>query len=266
MTRTTLALLLATAMWGCGAQSVDKEDVSEVRQSAGLIGAAGRALQLLGILPSYECGESRRNFLGKLTSGHQFSEGCVATATASEGDVADVLSIQFGEGCHLGEKDLRGTLRGFTSGGDDRFSLSVDLAEVTLGGDDIPAMAGYEKCGDEDRYSAFVEAQLSNDVERFFELDVEVAKRDGIFLIGKDTLVLDGTGFVTHPAGRDAVSFSELTYELGQLMPWDGSLEVSTSDGRNVRAEFDSEGMPYRTGQLSVQVDEGKVVRVPVVR
>lgn len=266
MTRSTLIALLAVTLCGCGTHAVQDEDVKEVKQSASLVGSAAHALQILGILPSYECGEPRRNFLGRLTSGHHFNEGCVATATSAQGEMADMLTLQFEEGCAIGEKDLRGTARGYLSGGDDRIALSLDMNDVTVGGDKLPASVGFEKCGDEDRYSAFVQARISRETERWFELEATVAKRDGIFLIGKDTLVLEGHGKVTHPAGTDQVSFDELTYELGQLMPWDGSLEVETSDGRSVRAEFDSDGMPYRTGHLSVQVDEGKVVRVPVVR
>lgn len=267
MTRWALTMFLAVTVWGCGMNaSVEKRDVEQVKESAGLIGAAGHALRVLGILPSYECGESRRHFAGRLTSGHELSEGCVTAATVQEGELGDALTIDFAEGCHVGDKQVRGTARGLMSGGEDRFTLSLDLQGVTVDGDALPASAGYEVCGDEDRYSAFVQAQLSQEPLRTFELQAQLARRDGIFLIGQDTLVLDGEGHVSHPAGQDLVAFDHLTYEMKQLMPWDGSLEVSTSDGRKVRAEFDSENMPYRTGHLSVQVDEGKTVRVPVIR
>lgn len=263
MTIRPLCCIALFALTACG-NTQDEEAVGEVKETASVGTIAVSALQFIGILPSYECGESRRNFVARLTEGLNQKLGCTTVASVNEGDLADSFELQFGEGCHLGEKELRGVLRGTVAGGEDRTSVAVDLKDLLVGSEAIPASAAYETCGDEDRYSAFVEAKLSP--ERTARLDLTVANREGIFLIGQNTLVLQGSGQISHPAGVDEVRFEHLTYEIGQLMPWDGSLTVDTSDGRHVQAAFDSKDCPYRTGHLTVAVDDHKPVKIPVVR
>lgn len=261
-----VAVLVSLTLTACADAKSDKEAVDEVKETASVGSYAVSALQFVGILPSFECGESRRHFVARLTEGLNQQLGCTTVASVSEGDVADQFRLQFGDGCHLGDKELRGELVGLVAGGDDRSTLSLDLNGVHVGNDSIPASAGYETCGDENRYSVFVEATLSEEPRRTAHLDLKVAKRDGIFLIGQDTFIVDGAGTVDHPAGSDRVTFDHLTYEMKQLMPWDGSLRVDTSGGELVKATFDSKDAPYRTGHLTVQVNDRKPVRVPVVR
>ena len=81
-------LIVLPVLLACGAPVSTKpsqaqiEDAQErVQQSMASAEQARIALELLGILPTYTCGESRALFVGKRVSNVQLGLGCVTVRT-----------------------------------------------------------------------------------------------------------------------------------------------------------------------------------------
>lgn len=261
----TLVALLSLA---CGRPPTQEEvEDAKARTKAALDAAqqVRRALELLGILPTYDCGEPRRSFVGKAVDQVKAELGCV-TATAAELDAStDAVTLAYAaEGCTVRDYSLTGSSLFRYNGGEDRFDLEADFTETKLDGEPLRARAGYGKCSDEQRYWGAAQGPLPEHEQVTFRVDGRVAAREGLPVIGGTTLLLDGEGEVTHPDGADRVTFTGLEYELKEYLPKEGELYVETSSGRRVRARFKS--TLWRLGEAEVTVDDRDPVKVPIVR
>lgn len=256
----SLALLVLSA---CGVEdpAAVSEDVEDGKRAVTAIDHAKAALQWIGILPSYECGEEQRHFAGKLLEAANAEAGCVAVADETA-DSSDRVQVSFGEGCAIGKKSLSGNLGIVTSGGDDRKRVELDLTQLRIDGEAIPVSVTYGTCGDEDRYSATVSGTLSDSPRRTFRMDLTVANQEGIVLIGDNTLVLRGGGEVEHPDGTDRVSFDGLSYEIGDVLPKDGAVNVQTSRGKHVKVRFEVKF--WHLGMAEICVNDDQPITVPI--
>ena len=119
------------------------------------------ALELLGILPTYTCGEPRRSFVGKAVEGARREYGCVTFNTEAVGDAQDSVVANYGAGtCTVRDYPVTGSSVFRYSGGEDRFDLEADFRQTKVDGVAIQAKAGYGECSDEKRYWALGEGKL----------------------------------------------------------------------------------------------------------
>jgi hypothetical protein len=260
------ALALVTA--GCSSMPSQEEiDDAKARASAAVRAAnqARQALELLGILPVYTCGEPRRTFVGRAVEEAQSEIGCV-TATASEsGETADQVTLAFPEaGCSAGGYMLSGQALYLYSGGEDRLTLDGDFRGIKIDGDPLQAKAGYGTCGDEKSVWALAEGELPNEVGKGFKIDGKVGIRDGMPLIGSTSLLLDGSGEVTVSSGSDRLTLTGLLYEIGEYMPKEGSLLIETAGGTAIKVTFRE--TLWKLGEAEVVIDDRSPVKVPIVR
>ncbi|MHB8874497.1 MAG: hypothetical protein ACYC8T_12485 [Myxococcaceae bacterium] len=264
------ALMLLPLLCACGAPQLttpseqEVEDAkARVQQSLDSAQQARTALELLGILPTYGCGESRAIFIGKAVANLQLRLGCVTVTTEAQTD-SDVAVVSFADaGCKVGEHSVKGKATFRYSGGEDRLDLEADFREVVVNGKPLGAKVGYGTCGDEKRYWAYVEGELPTQPPIGFLVDVRVGKRDGLPIIGSTTLILDGTLELRQTVGTDKVTMTALTYEVGEYGPQEGTLLVETSSGHRIQTTF----VPklWRTGKAEVTIDSHEMVTVPVI-
>lgn len=267
--RVTWLLSAALAVVGCGGRAPTPEEVEDAKarvQAALLAGEQARAaLELLGILPDYTCGEPRAAYVEALPGKLQAEFGCVTATTEALDESSDGLYATFAaEGCELKKRTLTGNALFRYSGGEDRMELEVDFRQVKLDDQPLQARAGYGTCGDEKRYWATAEGALPNHPEKGFKLDGVVAKRDGLPVIGGTTLILDGPGEVRHPDGVDRATFTGLVYELGEYLPREGQVLIETSSGHTVQAVFKNH--LWRLGEAEITVDDSEPKRVPILQ
>jgi len=266
-----LALLAALALSACGAdQFIDRGEqaaadaklsAAEVRIAIDAVELARRALEVLGLLPSYTCGEPRGVFAGRTVDELHAKVACATVVSQQLAD-ADALIASFpASGCRVNghEATGRATLR--FSGGEDRFDAAGDLRELALDGHPLHTQFGYGKCGDETRYWAATDAVLAAHPDVRAHLDVEVAKRDGLPIIGETRLVVNATGTLARSAGTDRIAATELEFEVGSALPKTGMLEIDLATGHHMRAVFD-EGKWL--GSARVTVDDHDPVTVPI--
>ena len=264
-------LLIVTAcLAACGGRPPPtKEEIDDakgrVRAALAAAEQARRILELLGILPVYECGESERvAFVGKVADGFRRDYPC-ATVTTEALSNADAVIGTFPEaGCEVRRHSVSGKASFVYSGGSDRFELHLDGRELKVDGEPLQAKAGYGKCGDETRYWALAEGDLPKRPEIHFKVDGRAGVREGLPIIGSDTLVFDGPGEVAHPDGTDRVTFAGLHYEIGEYLPKEGTIEIDTSSGHHVRATFKT--TLWRLGEAEIQVDDKEPKTVPIIR
>ncbi len=264
-----LLLGVVGALFGCGGATPTKEEVADakgrVQAAVEAADQARDALELLGILPVYECGEPRATFVGKAVDKVKVDVVCATAQTESLGAAADGVRVTFpSDGCEVKGRKLTGHALFRYSGGESRMDLEVDFRELLIDGKPLQAKGGYGTCGDEKRYWALAEGSLPSKVDQTFKVDGRVAKRDGLPVIGGTTLILDGPGEVTHAAGTDRATFTELVYEVGEYLPKEGTLLVETSSGRRVRATFKS--TLWRLGEAEITIDDGEPTKVPIVQ
>lgn len=221
------------------------------------------ALEVLGLLPEYTCGEPRRHFAGAAAEDLRARAGCVDVST-QEGETSDSLLVTYDQVCQVGEHHLAGTTRFELTGGEDRFEVTADLRQTELDGKPVQARAGYGTCSDEKAVWALVSGNLPRRPEVVYEIDGKVAKRDGLPLIGGTTLVFDGPGKLVREVGTDALVFTGLEYELGKYLPHAGSLAIQTADGHVYRVTFSK--VLWKLGKAEVQIDDHSPVSVPVVQ
>lgn len=269
MTRRPLVLallpLLATA---CGGNRPTKEEIAEARarveQAADAAAKARTALELLGVLPVYTCGEARRTFVGQASESFRAQVACVTVTTEAVDASTDALALTFPEGgCSVGGYGLSGPGRFLYSGGEDRMELTADLRELKVEGQPLQAKVGYGTCGDESRAWVLAEGTVPDSGGRTFRVDGRVAKREGLPLIGGTELRLDGTGTLTGPAGEDRLTLTGVLYEVGHAAPKEGEVLVERADGGRVKATF-RPGL-WRTGEMELTVDDAEPVTVPIV-
>lgn len=257
--------VLATA---CGGSPPTQEEIDDARDKAevalGVAGQARGALELLGILPVYTCGEPRRTFVGKAVESAQAEVGCVTASAESLDATTDALILSFPEGCEVRKHTVSGQTAFKYSGGEDRMEVKADLRQLKVDGYSLQAEVGYGTCGDESRYFALAEGPLPQHPEYTFRMDGQVGKRDGVPVIGGTSLVLNGPGEITGPQGTGRLTFTELEYELGEYAPKEGEVLLETVDGHTIKASFKT--TLWRLGKMELTIDDREPVKVPVVR
>ncbi|HZH15730.1 MAG TPA: hypothetical protein VE057_15365 [Archangium sp.] len=265
--RACLALvLLATA---CGREPPTQEEIEDAKSRVDLAVHAAHqarlALELLGILPVYTCGEPRRTFVGKVTEGVRVKVACV-TATAEAQDAStDAVVLSFPEGsCSVNGHTVSGRSAFVYHGGEERMDLSADLNGLTVDGHTLQARVGYGTCGDEKRFWTAAAGTLPGRAGSSYRVDGRVGLRDGAPLFGSTSLVFDGPGEVSGPLGTDRVTFTGLEYEVGEFLPKKGQALIETARGHRVKVDFSE--VLWRVGKVEVEIDDKAPVTVPIVR
>lgn len=244
---------------------------AEVEDSRARVEAAIRAaervraaLELLGLLPVYTCGEPRRTFVGRAAESAQAQASCLTATAEARGDTADAIVLAFSpEGCAVRGHVVSGEAALLYNGGEERLDLAGDLYALQVDGTALRTRVGYGTCSDQDQFWAKSEGPVPHVVDRTYTLDAQLRKREGIPIIGGTTLLLDGTGSVTGPAGTDQVTITALEYEIGEYLPAQGEVVVQTATGKRVRATFRT--TLWRIGKMEIQIDDAQPVTVPVL-
>lgn len=217
-------------------------------------------LKTLGILPDYTCGEPRRVFVGKVAAQLPVTYACVQTQHDAAHATQDGLALDFDKtGCTIDGLSLAGQAAVTYEGGESRLSVTTDITALKVDGHALGATAGYATCGDEQ--TAWVKANGEISPEVTYSVQVSLAARKGLPIIGSDSYVINGPATVTRAAGAETVTFTNLTYEGGALLPSEGTLEVATSNGDKIRAEFSSD---FFFGKAKITVNELEPVTVPL--
>ena len=263
-----LVFLLAMALAGCGSTSSlpSDEELESAKQkvelAVSLADKGKTVLELLGLLPTYECGEDRRTWVGSIVDGFAIEHPCASALAEQAGADGDRVSLTFpAGGCDALGKNLIGEAVFSYSGGSDRFSLDADFTALQVAGETISASAGYGTCGDEKK----VWASGAGDVpgtDLVFSLDLTVAIQAGIPIFGSTDLILNGTAELSDGDGTDQVTFVDLEVEAGSLLPKKGLLRILTASGRRIEARFE-EG--FLTGQVEITVDDYDPVKLPLL-
>jgi hypothetical protein len=257
---------LATA---CGGGAPSQEEIDDARNRVEVALDAAKqtrsALELLGILPEYTCGEPRRTFVGHATESVHAQVGCVTASTETLDANTDAVVLSFpAEGCTVRGHTVYGQTAFKYSGGEDRMDVKADLRGLQVDGESLQVEVGYGTCGDESRYYALAEGVLPRRPEYAYRVDGRVGKRDGLPVIGGTSLVFTGPGELTGPEGTHRLTFTELEYELGQFAPKDGEALLETAEGRTVKASFSQ--TLWRVGKMELTIDDRDPVTVPIVR
>ncbi len=226
---------------------------------------ARSALELLGILPVYTCGEPRRTFVGSAVEGVRVQFPCLTATAEARGDTSDAAVLTFAaEGCSARGHTVAGLAEFLYNGGESRLDLSADLRELMVDSTALRTRVGYGTCSDEKRYWAESAGTVPAHLDHTYLLNARVASREGPPIIGGTTLIIDGTGSITGPAGTDTVTVTLLEYELGEFFPKQGEIFISTAGGKTVRATFRTS--LWRLGEVEVRIDNSAPVTVPIVR
>lgn len=265
---TCLALvLLSTA---CGREPPTKEEIEDARARVELAVHAAHqartALELLGLLPVYTCGEPRRTFVGKVTDGVQVQVACVTATAEARGDSSDAVVLSFPEAnCSVNGHTVSGQSAFIYQGGEERMDVFADLRGLKVDGESLEAKVGYGTCGDEKRFWTEAAGALPGRAGSSYSVNGRVGLReDGLPLIGGTTLVFDGPAEVTGPLGTDHITLSELQYEVGEFLPKKGEALITTADGRRMKVTFSE--VLWRVGKVEVEIDDKEPVTVPIVR
>ncbi|KFE67822.1 hypothetical protein [Hyalangium minutum] len=270
MLRRTLCLASLTALaTACGGSPPTQEEIDEARDKAevalGVANQARSALELLGLLPVYTCGEDRRTFVGKAVESAQAKVGCVTASAEALDATTDAVILSFPQGgCEVSKRTVSGQTAFRYSGGKDRMELKADLRQLKVDGSSLQAEVGYGTCGDESRYFVLAEGPLPKKPEYTFRVDGQVGKRDGVPIFGSTSLVLNGPGEVTGPNGTGRLTLTELEYEIGEYAPKEGEVLLETADDHTVKAAFKT--TLWRLGKMELTIDDREPVTVPIVR
>jgi hypothetical protein len=252
--RRLFLILLTTA---CGGGTVPTQgEIDDAKARVDLAAAASddarSILELLGLLPTYECGEPRSLFLEDVDASIEASYGCATVLIDSTDLTQDTLTATFSEGgCSAAGHTVGGTLFVSLSGGEEAFSLELDAHGLVVDGRTIGALAGYGTCGDETRY--WVDASGEG-----YSLDLEVAKRAGIPIIGGTTLLVSGSGTIR----GDTVTLTAVEYEIGETLPHAGTITIHTADGHSIEATFSDSSPLYL--EVVVRIDAHDAVTIPL--
>lgn len=269
MRRTLPFLTLTLLAAACGESAPTKEEIDEARAQVeiALSGAsqARTALELLGILPVYTCGEPRRSFVAQAAESAHAQVGCITASTESLDATTDAVVLSFAEGsCKVREHTLTGQTAFKYSGGEDRMEVKADLRQLQVDGVALQAEVGYGTCGDEARFFALAQGTVPRWSDYSYKVDGQVGKRDGLPLIGGTSLVFNGPGELTGPSGTNRLTFTELLYELGEYAPKEGEALLETAEGRTVKATFSAS--LWRLGKMELVIDDSDSVTVPIIR
>lgn len=265
--RPVLAALLAAPLLlaACG-QVPSLEEIEDAKAHASAAVKAldrGRAaLELLGLMPVYTCGEPRRTFIGRAADGLRADWPCAVVSLEAEGESADLATLTFPVGCEALERSLAGEALFRYSGGEDRLELEADFRTLLVAGTALPAKAGYGTCGDESRYWALAEGPLTGDYA--FKVDLHVGKRGGLPVFGGTSLLVDGTGALIRAAGSDQLTLTAIEYEVGEYLPKQGTLLIETASGGRLEVGF--EPSLWRFGEATVRIGDKEPVTIPIAR
>ncbi len=260
---------LAALATACGVEKPTQEEIDAARARVERAVAASHqargALEALGILPVYTCGEPRRTFLSEAAEGVHARYAC-ATATVEAHDaVTDAVVLRFDEGgCDVHGLRFTGQVSFLYKGGEDLMEVHANLAGLAVDGHSLQAEVGYGTCGDETRLFADVTGSVPGREGYSFHIDGQVGMRGGLPVIGGSELVLDGPGELTGPDGTDRLTLSSLLYNVGEYLPKQGTAVLETADGHRTEARF--EEVLWRVGKVEVTVDDKEPVTVPIVR
>ncbi|MBI5547908.1 MAG: hypothetical protein HY901_28840 [Deltaproteobacteria bacterium] len=229
--------------------------------------AARTALELLGLLPTYECGEPRRTFVGRIVPQVHVDLPCATASTFAVDSDADAVVLTFsGAECTARGHTLAGKLTFRYSGGEDRMDVAVDFSEATIDGQALPATAGYGTCGDEKRVWAKAEGdlpELSSLPRLHLKIDALVALREGLPIIGGTDVVVDATGVLSRDSKTDQLTMAKVKYGLGEYLPEEGTVTVATADGHRIVITFTP--VLWKLGQATVVIDGKDPVTIPIV-
>jgi hypothetical protein len=234
-----------------------------VQTGSSLADVARTILEMLGLLPVYECDEPRATFIGDIVNGFETEVSCATAATESLGADADAVTLTFPDtGCEVDGRMLAGLAVFSYAGSMDSMALEVDLTGLEVDGEALNATAGYGTCGDEKRFWASGTGSVPGVSGWSYALDVTVGMRAGIPVFGGTSLILNGTVDVENPDGTHQVTFEELEYELGDYLPKEGVLIIETASGRRIQARFSSN---FLMGEAEITIDDHDPVTVPVL-
>src|SRR5688500_9469806 len=112
----------------CGGNPPTREELEAAKATLDVMADAlegGKsALELLGILPVYDCGEPRRTFVGEAASGVDAEIGCLSAPSEIVSDTEDRILLDFGTGgCEAAGHTVTGTAGVLYSGGEDALSV-----------------------------------------------------------------------------------------------------------------------------------------------
>lgn len=189
---------------GLALVACDREDLPEeprtlddaralITEARPAIDKADRALKLLGILPSYECGEEQRTFVGRVVEGLRVEHEC-ATIEASSHGVMDLVDITATDTCTLGQVTFTGAMQLAYVGGDDRLLVALDATETELA-----SRIQYTECSDETVY------RVTTTLEAL-TVRVELTQRASLFGGG---LPSEGSIQISTPEHTLLVEFTE---------------------------------------------------------
>lgn len=259
-------VILATA---CGREPPTQEELEDAKSRVDLaIHAAHQAriaLELLGILPVYTCGEPRRTFVGRATEGVRAKVACLTATAEAQDDSTDAVVLSFPDGgCSVNGHTVSGQSAFVYHGGEDLMDLSADLHGLKVDGHTLQAKVGYGTCGDEKRFWTEAAGTLPDQSGNSYRVDGRVGLREGVPLFGSTSLVFDGPGEVSGPLGTDRVTFTGLEYEVGEFLPKKGQALIETAKGHRVKVGFSE--VLWRVGKVEVEIDDKAPVTVPIVR
>jgi hypothetical protein len=260
-------LACACGSGGPGLDLPSQQELEAAKQNAragiDLAERARQALELLGLLPTYECGEPRATFLGRAVAGLEAEVACATVSTEALSAEEDAVRIEFAaEGCQARGVSLSGPAVFAYSGGTDRFSLEADLSALEVGGQPLSMRAGYGTCGDQKNFWAAGQGDLPGLAGASFALDVTVGLRGGVPVFGGTSLLLSGSAELTTAAGTDLVELEGLEYELGDVLPGEGLMRIATAGGTHIAIRFSS---GFLLGEVEITIDEHDPVSVPVL-
>ncbi|RKH40734.1 hypothetical protein [Corallococcus sicarius] len=266
---TVTCLALAALASGCGDNAPTEEEIDDAKARVERVAASTHlvrgALEVLGVMPVYTCGEPRRGFLGHAVEGLASRVSCAKATVTAVDDVTDAVVLSFNDGgCDVHGLRFTGQAVLEYRGGEDLMEMSADLRGMTVDGQPLNAEVGYGTCGDETRLFADVMGDVPGRQGHTFHVNSRVGKREGLPIIGGTSLVFDGPGELTGPMGTDRVTFSSLLYEVGNYLPKEGVALVETAGGRTIKMAF--QPVLWRVGKVEVTVDDKEPVTVPVVR
>ena len=267
--RRIVPLCLAVLATACGEEAPTKEEVDAARETVERAVASAHqargALEALGILPVYTCGEPRRSFVGRAAEGVHARYACATATVEARDDVTDAVVMTFAEGgCEVHGLRFTGQVAFLYRGGEDLMEVHADLRGLAVDGHTVQAEVGYGTCGDETRMFADVSGSVPGREEHRFHIDGRVGMRAGVPVIGGSELVLDGPGELVGPGGTDRLTLTSLLYDVGQYLPKTGTAVLETAEGRRVEARF--EEVLWRVGKVEVTIDGKEPVTVPIVR
>ncbi len=272
-----LAAVLAATTLACGASKPPQSDLDDAKAKVQAVLAGSnvalQALEMLSLLPSYQCGEPRGTVVGKAVDQLRAAypvpatgPGC-GTVTTAAGATGDTVSLEFPTaGCKVRGHTWAGTATfQYAQLGDaiDRYDLAGDLRALSIDNRLIPARVGYTVCDGLTRYSVMAEGTVPGHNNLQFTIDGNVGVRDGLPVIGDKEILIDGPGTLTSSAGTDRLTLTDLDYVIGNYLPKTGTILLETAKGRTIKAVF-TEG-DWSLGQMQITVDDYAPVTLPVL-